>query len=570
MNLKILCQELKNTWLMAWNTKSSEIVSITDSGHSEVWDIEMPIHHNFFANGIVAHNCQHVDVDDIVDSQETGKKPHPLTGKTVPPETTLEQMREAGRKSYTLIIRELQRRCRAKYGRELIIIGYTGTDFRGVEPIINTNLNTPGFWRKAVVDISTEYLVEFGSVVPTNFGIIDEDIRYDLSEFHSDGNIGAGDYSDADMIRMQKKILSQGTTTQKIMLDVVEKTKSRNGVLVTCAGRKHCQEAASALPDGISYGIVTQDTSARDRKQLLEDSFMGKVKFIFQVGCLTTGINCPPWDTIVILRRIGSLTLLEQLIGRGMRKLKPLHEKLGIYKIDNMVLDYAGAMDDLADLYFNPFLEQYQYVKDTDKGMIKECPACGTMNGEHARRCRKVDENGDRCEYFWTARICEDVTNDRGELVASGCGTENDIVARFCRNCGIQLIDPNKNLGGKAYTVDDFVNVVGFNIEPTRCGNGITFRYDLERDGMDPFRAYEIFWPLSDNAGARAHWKFSGVDKHVMNSTRKREISRLKNIGQIMAVSGEFMRPKKVTHRIINDGKKHVISRKVFIDESDI
>lgn len=513
--------------------------------------------------------CHHVDVDDLVDSQETMVQ---KKGRAFHPEDTLEKMIDAGRKGYTLIIRELQRRCMEKYGKPLVVIGYTGTDYRGIQPIVNTDMSTPGFWRKVIVDISTEYLVDFGAVVPTDFGTIDEEMTYDLEGFESDGNDGAGDFSDAQLNEMQKRILAQGSMTQKIMLDVVEKTKNRNCVLVTCAGQKHCAEAAAALPPDVSYGIVTDKTSKADRRRMLKEAYDGKLKFIFQVGCLTTGVNVPPWDTIVILRRIGSLTLITQLIGRGMRKLKDYHVELGIVKINNLVLDYAGAMDCLAELYFSPMLEQYQYVKDVRDASYKHCPDCGHQNGEHARRCSNMitqpDGSEARCEYFWKSRVCEDVHGDRGEFIQAGCGVENDIVARFCRGCGARLIDPNKQLDRKNYTQDDFVNVRGFKIEPTKDGAGLAFCYDIGNQGEATFRAWEIFWPGSTNPGARMHWRNNGINKHVLDPKERAALSKIRDAKALMGHIHKFMAPVKVTHRKVENGRKDVITRKVFVDES--
>lgn len=514
--------------------------------------------------------CHEVNTDDLVESQETMNPPK--NGRPHHPEDSIAKMKAAGRTSYTIIIRELQRRCLEKYGKPLIVIGYTGTDYRGIQPIVNEDMNTPGFWRKIIVDISTEYLVDFGAVVPTDFGMIDEGTGYNLEEFQSDGNDGAGDFSDAELMAMQASIMAQGSMTQKIMLDVIEKTKGRNCVLVTCAGVKHCYEAAKALPPGVTFGIVTEKTTKKDRRQMLDDAYDGKCKFIFQVGCLTTGVNIPPWDTIVILRRIGSLTLITQLIGRGMRKLKKYHEDLGIVKTNNLVLDYAGAMDCLADLYFSPMLEQYQYVKDVRDHAYKHCPLCGTQNGEHARRCSHVEEAPDgtkiRCEYFWTSRVCEDVLGDRGELIQHGCDTENDIVARHCRNCGNRLIDPNKQLDRKTYTQDDFVKVRDFGVELTRCGTGIAFRYDIGNDGEETFRAWEVFFPGSTNPGARMQWKHSAIEKHVINPKDRRQIMGIRDAKAILSHAAKFMAPVKVTHRKTNNGKKDTITRKVFVDES--
>ena len=59
------------------------------------------------------------------------------------------------------------------------------------------------------------------------------------------------------------------------MLKVMEITKNRNGVLITCAGKKHCQEAAKYLPEG-SYSIVTEDMGPKARRKALKDAYTGR------------------------------------------------------------------------------------------------------------------------------------------------------------------------------------------------------------------------------------------------------------------------------------------------------
>ncbi|QLF85299.1 Ssb protein [Salmonella virus STSR3] len=214
----------------------------------------------------------------------------------------------------------------------------------------------PRFWREQT-NIDTDYLVKFGSV-PT-FGDVG-DLGYDLSEFHSEHELGVADYSEAQL-KASKKIHESGTT-QQIMNMVHEVMKTVLCALVTCADARHCKEAAAALPHGTPYHIITGKTGEKQRREWLNDAYEGKVKYIFRVKALTTGVNIPPWDTSVILRKIGSLTLLVQLLGRGMRQLKSYHKnELGMTKTDHLVLDFSGTMFEMGELYFNPILEQAQY-----------------------------------------------------------------------------------------------------------------------------------------------------------------------------------------------------------------
>ena len=213
-----------------------------------------------------------------------------------------EPMKGTGRSQYTVIIREMQRRCKENYGHELRIFGMTGSEFRGVVPILVEDKRVRGFWREQVTNIDTNYLIEVGSVVPTNFGNVDG-LGYDLSEFEASSEDGVADFDLKTLKAMEEKIHSDATMTQKSMARVHEICKDRNGVLVTCAGERHCKEAAAALPPGTTYRIITGKTGEQQRKTWLREAFEGKVKYIFQVMALTTGVNVPFWDTSVILRK---------------------------------------------------------------------------------------------------------------------------------------------------------------------------------------------------------------------------------------------------------------------------
>lgn len=540
-----------NTWLKAWNTKSSTICEIKYEGECEVWDIEMPEHHNFFANGIIAHNCHHVSVDDYVESELAGE--------------TYDQMVAGKRTAYTIIIRTLQKRCREKYRRELVLMGFTGTPYRGVDPIINENLATPGLWRKSIVDISTDYLVKFGAVVPTRFGDTGG-LKYDLGAFHSSGEEGIKDYSAEELRQMEKSIHDQGTLTQKIMLEVQRIAKDMHSVLITCAGKKHCQEAAAALLPGETYAIITEDSyNQKERLAVIEEIKAGKIKYTFQIGTMTTGVNIPIWQVNVLLRPIGSLTLLTQLLGRTMRKLKKEQVEAGLVKDHALVLDYAGCMDDLGTMYFDTMLEQYQYQQAEIDDDFITCPVCDGQNSPFARRCINTDHNGERCEFFFKFRLCETYTDNTGKVIKEGCGTKNDPCARFCRCCGGTLIDPNDKLSSTHYREGDYYDVLDFSMKLTSDQKAIVFEYKLDdRNGGD-FVARETFMPESDQVWARNAFKTNAVGKHIVNPKVRSEVRGIRNAIRIMSYASEFMRPKQVSHRRSGKGRgKDIIANKVF------
>lgn len=508
--------------------------------------------------------CHQVNWNDIVEAEENGESIEQMMTPKGEPVEGNPLLIGSGRAQYTIIIAEMRRRCLETYGHQLRIFGMTGSEYRGIEPILVEDKRIPGFWREQITNIDTDYLVKFGSVVPTYFGNVG-DLGYDLSEFTPVHEFGVADYDQKQLKAMSDKIHKSGTMTQKIMQMVHEVMKNRLCALVTCADERHCKEAAAALPPGTKYHIITGKTGEKQRRLWLEDAYEGRVKYIFQVQALTTGVNVPPWDTSVILRKIGSLTLLTQLLGRGMRQLKTYHkEVLGMHKTDHLVLDFSGTMFEMGNLYFDPMLEQAQFQlrKSQDKDP-KYCPICGTENSFYARRCINEDENGNRCEHFWTFQECEDQIDDRTKkVIVKGCGAKNDVAARVCRCCNVQLRDPNDNLSGKMYRKNDWCDVLDFNVTLTKNQAGVIFCYTLRDSGGVEFRAYEKYFPESEHKICKTLWT-KAVRTHVIDRQSANFMITCRNAIKIMSYAGQILPPKRVTHRK-NTKKEDLIAQKEF------
>lgn len=460
---------------------------------------------------------------------------------------------------YGVIMTELNRRCKAKYGHDVIVIGYTGSPFRGTDSIKGA------YWKHEIVNIDTKYLVDIGFLVPTIFGLHDiDDLHYDLSAFEASGSDGTQDFTSEQLKQMQKEILEQGTLTQKIMLKVMELTKNRNGVLITCAGKKHCQEAAKYLPEG-SYAIVTEDMGQKSRRKALKDAYTGKIKYVFQIGCLTTGVNIPLWDTSVILRKIMSLTLLVQLLGRGMRLLKKEQIDAGYHKEDHLVLDFSGTMFELGQLYEDPILEEAEAQRSKRSGEQVPCPKCGTMNSPYARRCIGKDplSPDGRCEEFFSYIRCG--FDKHGiRIFDDGCGTKNDPTARYCRHCDRVLRDPNAALNERAYTDNEWTEVKDFKIELTKDEKGVVYRYFIMKENGREGWANEVFYPFGrQEKYLKNQFKIKGLLNHVSDRNLIDNLMNCHSAKAFMAFTGLIRAPKRITHRF-NDKGRDIIHRKEF------
>ncbi|UVX31613.1 DNA helicase [Klebsiella phage VLCpiS13e] len=491
---------------------------------------------DFSPRYILVDECHQVNWQDIISEQ---------------PET-----------QYGVIMNELNRRCKAKYGHEVIVIGYTGSPFRGVESIKGA------YWKHEIVNISTKYLVDLGFLVPTIFGGQDiEDLQYDLHEFASSDVDGVQDFTDGQLKEMQEEILKQGTLTQKIMLKVMELTRDRLGVLITCAGKKHCKEAAKYLPEG-SYSIVTEDMGQKARRKALKDAATGRKKYTLQIGCLTTGVNIPYWDTSVILRKIMSLTLLTQLLGRPMRLLKPDQIAAGLVKENHLCLDFTGTMFELGGLYEDPILDEAEAQRAKRSGEQVPCPKCQTMNSPYARRCIGKDSTSPdgRCEEFFSFIRCG--FDKQGiRIFDDGCGTKNDPTARYCRQCDHVLRDPNAALNERAYTDKEWTDVQDFKVELTKDAEGVLYRYlVVKADGKTGW-ANEVFYPFGGKPKhLRDMFKMKALLPHLEDKSMLKKMMDCHDAKTFMHYAGLIRAPKRITHRF-NDKGRDIIHRKDFIGE---
>ncbi|MEZ9072108.1 DEAD/DEAH box helicase [Vibrio splendidus] len=289
----------------------------------------------------------------------------------------------------------------------------------------------PRFFRDCIFELPIRYLLDEGFLTPAR--MIDAPVlSYDFSQLKP---ASTGRYKEAelDMVIEQSK-----RATPQIVDQIIELAKDKLGIMVFAATVRHAQEILGLLPAGES-SIVIGDTPTLERDQIISDFKERKIKFLVNVSVLTTGFDAPHVDLIAILRPTESISLYQQIVGRGLR--------LSPGKKECLVLDYAGNSYDL----YQP--EVGDPKPDSDSEIITiPCPACGFNNNfwgkldsngfllEHfGRKCQGYftdEDTGERehCNYRFRAKYC-------GE-----CGADNDIAARICHECDATLVDPDKKL----------------------------------------------------------------------------------------------------------------------------
>lgn len=311
------------------------------------------------------------------------------------------------------------------------------------------------YFERRVYTISARMLIDRGYLTPPVSEVAEA--QYDTSELEVSR---MGTFTSESV---ERAFFGQ-TVTHQIVHQVLRMSESRRGVMFFAASIAHAREILGLLPSDKS-ALVTGETKKADRKRILSEFKAERLKYLVNVDVLTTGFDAPHVDVIAVLRATESASLLQQIIGRGLRICEG--------KTECLVLDYAGNVERHCpdgDL-FAPEIK----TRKTDGGDREEvtCPSCAAINlfvvnaeacalgqmdafgyvcdltgsriesewgptpGHYGRRCNghiQVGPEFVRCSYRWTYKECPE------------CEAENDISARKCHACKVALVDPNDKL----------------------------------------------------------------------------------------------------------------------------
>lgn len=287
------------------------------------------------------------------------------------------------------------------------------------------------FFRDCIFELPIRYLLDENFLTPAR--MMDAPVlSYDFSQLKP---ASTGRYKEAEMDMVIDKAKR---ATPQIVEQIIQYATERHGVMIFAATVRHAQEIHGLLPQG-ETAIVIGDTPTPERDAIIQDFKNRQIKYLVNVSVLTTGFDAPHVDLIAILRPTESVSLYQQIVGRGLR--------LSDGKSECLVLGYAGNSYDL----YQP--EVGDPKPDSSSEIITiPCPACGFNNNFWG----KLDSNGFLLEHF--GRRCQGYFEDQetGEREHCGyqfrakycgeCGADNDIAARICHECDATLVDPDKKL----------------------------------------------------------------------------------------------------------------------------
>lgn len=376
-----------------------------------------------------------------------------------------------------------------------------------------------------VYEVSLREMVENGYLTPPH--VFDAPIaQYDFSSLDTDTLFSAAADEPVNSLLVRHKRVTESIVEQIISITVKQK---RRGVMIFAATVEHAKEIAGYLPAS-ETALILGETEGKRRDHLVDAFSEGKIRYLVNVAVLTTGFDAPHVDFIALLRRTESVSLFQQIVGRGLR--------LFPGKKDCLVIDYAGNGFDV----FAPEVGEVRPSKDSQVVSV-ECPECGFSN----QFWGQVDEAGRVVEHF--GRRCQaEIESESGQpsrctyrfrfKECQKCGGENDIAARSCGECRAPLVDPDTQLRDALNLKDALVLRV----------SGVTLAKDGER--------LKITYHDEDGASVSEFFDFANArQREVFNREFGRRIAsgrrplKLEEAAQALALQNHLPVPDFVVAR---------------------
>jgi DNA repair protein RadD len=322
---------------------------------------------------------------------------------------------------------------------DLCILGLTATPYR-LDIGWIYQYNHHGFlcatedrlFKKCIFEISLKQMIEAGYLTPPVQ--IDAPVAsYDFSSLKLPSGQQAFNLSEIEAI-----LKDQSRVTPIIIQNIIEMSDGRKGVIIFTASVRHAKEILSHLPRSQS-AIIIGDMAPEDRDRIIAQFRDQRIRFLVNVSVLTTGFDAPHVDLIAILRPTESVSLYQQIVGRGLRLFEG--------KTNCLVLDYTGVPHDI----FSPIVSDKKPRSDCVPVSVP-CPQCDHTNTFWGTS----SQSGDVAEHFGTKCAGAIENPDDGSLVPCGfryrfkdcesCATQNDIDASHCIACQELFIDGETKL----------------------------------------------------------------------------------------------------------------------------
>ena len=347
-----------------------------------------------------------------------------------------------------------------------------------------------------------------------------------------------GEYAEKDVNQLLSK---HQRVTRAIVEQVMELAVKRKAVMIFAATVDHAREITGYLPEH-QTALITGATDLNERDLLIQRFKQQQLKYLVNVSVLTTGFDAPHVDFIAILRPTQSVSLYQQIVGRGLR--------LDEGKQDCLVIDYAGNSVNL----HHPEVGEKKPNPDSEPVQVF-CPGCGFANifwgktdseghviEHYGRRCQGLigpaEEDGpaarngrpEQCDYRFRFKECPH------------CGGENDIAARNCHQCKKAIIDPDDQLRD-ALKLKDAMVIRCAGISLSVDGSKLRITYHGE-DGEEFSESFDFSKPAQRNVFNKL------FGRRLANGQAPQAFSRVEEVLEIQALmpAPDFVIARKQKH----------------------
>lgn len=204
----------------------------------------------------------------------------------------------------------------------------------------------------------------------------------------------AGDFNEKQL----ELAVNKDHITFAALQETLQYAHDRRSWIIFASGLEHAEKIRQMLEHlGVSCRTVHSKMSSGERDKNIADWKAYKFTAIINMGILTTGVNHPGLDLIIMLRPTMSSKLWVQMLGRGTR---PLFVKEGFdlttiegrlssinasVKQNCLVMDFAGNIKRCGPIN-DPIIPKKKGGK-TGEAPIKICDGCGNYNHISARWC---------------------------------------------------------------------------------------------------------------------------------------------------------------------------------------
>ncbi|MGB1237390.1 MAG: DEAD/DEAH box helicase family protein [Pseudomonadales bacterium] len=374
-----------------------------------------------------------------------------------------------------------------------------------------------------IYELPISYMIKHGYLTkPERFDAAVEGYNFDALPGYESNTIKQSDLN--QLLERKQRV------TRSIIDQVIEKSAQRQGVMIFAATVKHATEILSYLPQQHS-AVITGQTHSTDRDALITRFKERELKFLVNVSVLTTGFDAPHVDVIALLRPTASVSLYQQIVGRGLR--------LFPGKKDCLVLDYTASQFNL----FQPEVGEPKPDSQCEAVQVF-CPLCefanifwgkcdenGHIIEHHGRRCQGIASDPitgsiKRCDFRFRFKNCPQ------------CNAENDIAARSCATCQHALVDPDDQLK-KALQLKDakVIRCQGLSMESNGSKLKVTYHDEQGETLVESF-----------DFGKEVQQKiFRQLFKRTLDP--RIDVTKLTSCAQIIALEQQFIAPDFVIAR---------------------